>query len=76
MVGVNEKGKTDTDFLQTLTVEGNVTRLAYENPKDRSADEIFANYREALEKAGFEILFACSAIRNAGRAMRRAAGRA
>ena len=59
VVGVDEKGKTDTDYLRTLNVEGNVTRLAYENPKDRSADEIFANYREALEKAGFEILFSC-----------------
>jgi OOP family OmpA-OmpF porin len=61
VLGVNEKGTTDTDFLQTLSVEGNVTRLAYENPKERSSDEIFANYRGALEKAGFEILFACSA---------------
>jgi OmpA-OmpF porin, OOP family len=60
VVGVDAKGKTDTDFLKTLTVEGNVTRLAYDNPKNRSADEIFANYREALAKAGFEILFACA----------------
>jgi len=59
-VGINEKGKTDEEIIQTVTVEGNVTRLAYENPKGRSPHEIFANYREALEKAGFEILFACA----------------
>jgi flagellar motor protein MotB len=61
VLGVNEKGTTDTDYLQTLTVEGNVTRLAYENPKERSPDEIFANYREALESAGFKILYSCIA---------------
>jgi len=59
VVGVNEKGETDSEFLQTLSVEGNVTRLAYENPKERSPGEIFANYREALEKGGFEILYSC-----------------
>lgn len=60
VTGVNEKAKTDEEGLQTLKVEGNVTRLAYENPKDRSAHEIFTNYREGLEKGGFKILFACS----------------
>ena len=63
VIGVNEKGATDDDILQALTVEGNVTRLFYENPKDRSPDEIFANYREGLEKAGFEIFFACATSR-------------
>jgi OOP family OmpA-OmpF porin len=60
VTGVNPQGKTDADALTVLNVEGDVTRLAYENPKDRSAHEIFANYREALEKGGFKVLFACS----------------
>lgn len=59
-VGINEKGKTDEEAIQTITIEGSVTRLAYENPKGRSPHEIFANYREALEKAGFDILFSCA----------------
>ncbi|MBL8519012.1 MAG: DUF4892 domain-containing protein [Betaproteobacteria bacterium] len=60
VTGVNDKGKSDDDGLRTLRVEGIVTRLAYENPKGRSSFEIFTNYREALEKGGFKILFACS----------------
>jgi hypothetical protein len=43
VTGVNDKGKTDEEILQTLKVDGNVTRLAYENPKDRSAHEIYTN---------------------------------
>ncbi len=59
VVAVDEKGKTDQEVLKPLQVEGQVTRLAYENPQGRSSTEIFANYRQALEKGGFEILFAC-----------------
>ena len=59
VTGVDQKGKTDEEALKTLSVEGGVTRLAYENPPGRSAGEIFANYRQALEKAGFVVLFAC-----------------
>lgn len=60
VTAVNEKGKTDEEILQTLKVEGNVVRFAYENPKDRSAHEIYSNYREGLEKGGFQILYACA----------------
>lgn len=60
VTAVNDKGTTDQEALRTLTVEGNVIRLAYENPSDRSAHEIHTNYREALEKAGFQILFTCA----------------
>lgn len=59
IVGFNDQGKTDEEILPALKVEGNLSRLAYENPKDRSAHEIFTNYREGLEQGGFEILFAC-----------------
>lgn len=60
VTGVDAKGKTDEEVFRTLKVEGNVTRLAYENPKSRSAPEIHANYREGLEKGGFKILFSCA----------------
>lgn len=60
VTAVNEKGKTDEEYFQTLKVDGKVTRLAYENPKGRSAHEIFTNYREGLEKGGFRVLFACA----------------
>lgn len=59
VTAVNPAGKTDEEYLQALTVEGKVTRLAYENPRNRSAHEIFTNYREGLEKGGFQIVFAC-----------------
>lgn len=60
VTAVDETGRTDEEVLQTVKVEGNVVRLAYENPQDRSAHEIYVNYREGLEKGGFLILFACA----------------
>jgi OmpA-OmpF porin, OOP family len=60
VTAVNDKGKTDEEILRALKVDGNVIRFAYENPKDRSAHEIYTNYREGLEKGGFQILFACA----------------
>lgn len=60
VTAVNEKGQTDEEVLQSVQVEGKVSRLAYENPKNRSAHEIYVNYREGLEKGGFNILFACA----------------
>ena len=60
IIGVDEKGKTDEDAFKTLKIDGKVTRLSYENPKGRSAHEIFTNYREGLEKAGYSVLFACA----------------
>ncbi len=59
VMAVDEKGKTDEEILKALKVEGQVTRLSYENPATRSAAEIFANYRQGLEAGGFRILFAC-----------------
>lgn len=60
VTAVNEQGKTDEEILQTLRIDGNVIRFSYENPKDRSAHEIYTNYREGLEKGGFQILYACA----------------
>jgi outer membrane protein OmpA-like peptidoglycan-associated protein len=46
-------------FETTRTFEGKVDKLFYHGPKGRSALEVYANYQEALGKAGFEILFSC-----------------
>jgi OOP family OmpA-OmpF porin len=59
VVGLNDKGKADEEILKSLKVDGQVTRLAYENPASRSAHEIFSNYREGLQKGGFTVVFSC-----------------
>lgn len=61
VTAVEPSGKRDEDALPTLAVDGKVTRLSYENPPGRSGPEVFANYRAALEKAGYQVLFACEA---------------
>jgi outer membrane protein OmpA-like peptidoglycan-associated protein len=40
-------------------LEGRITRILYRGPEDRSTLEITRNYRDALEGAGFEILYSC-----------------
>lgn len=60
VTGVDQKGKTDDEIIKSTSVSGDLTRLVYENPKERSGLEIFTNYREGLEKAGFKVLFACA----------------
>jgi OOP family OmpA-OmpF porin len=40
-------------------LQGRVARFYYENPKGRSHAEIFANYRDAAMKAGFQTIFGC-----------------
>lgn len=59
VVGLDQKGKTDDEIIKTVRASGELTRLAYENPKGRSPLELLANYREGLEKAGFVVLFQC-----------------
>lgn len=44
----------------TQPVRGRVTRLYYDNPDERSELEIFTNYREALDAAGFEPIWECA----------------
>ena len=47
-------------FQKTKHLEGKVTLLGYHTPEERSTLEIFRNYKDALTKAGFVILFSCS----------------
>lgn len=59
VTSLDPQGKTDDEVIQTLTVTGNLSRLFYENAPGRSQLEILANYKEALQAAGFSILFEC-----------------
>jgi OmpA-OmpF porin, OOP family len=42
------------------TVEGQLTRLTYQAPRDRAVLEVFRNYETGLRQAGYEILFSCA----------------
>ncbi|WP_288381510.1 OmpA family protein [uncultured Massilia sp.] len=54
----NKDGKWG--FEKTFQLEGKVTRIAYNYPKERSSLEVMRNYQAALEKAGLKIAFACA----------------
>jgi outer membrane protein OmpA-like peptidoglycan-associated protein len=45
---------------KTLDTTGKRTRLFYFAPPDRSGLEVFANYKEALEKAGMRVVWSCA----------------
>ncbi|MDH3588868.1 MAG: DUF4892 domain-containing protein [Gammaproteobacteria bacterium] len=47
-------------FADSQRVEGKVTRLTYEMPKGHSTLEVLQSYRNALVRAGFEILYTCA----------------
>ncbi len=51
------------------TLEGRLTRILYQKPKERSNLEIMRNYEAALEKAGMETIWSC-ANRDCGRLWR------
>jgi len=55
VTGLDVKAMTFT----TQVLEGELTRIVYENPPERSTLEIFRNYQQALAKAGATILFQC-----------------
>lgn len=45
---------------KTQQLEGKVTHIEYNTPKERSVLEVFRNYEMALKKGGFQTLFTCS----------------
>ena len=47
-------------LAKTLKLAGRITHLYYLAPQGRSAFEVFANYREAIDKAGMTTLWSCS----------------
>ena len=53
-------GGTAENLQHTRPLEGAVTRLRYRGPAERSTLEVFRNYENALEAAGFETVFACA----------------
>lgn len=59
VTAIDLQGNSDEQVIKTLPVPGKLTRLYYENPKDRSPVEIFTNYKEAFQREGFQILFEC-----------------
>lgn len=58
--GPLEKGK-----LRRTTVTGKVSRIAYRT-EGRSLLELYENYKQALKKAGFEIVFDCKGYAECG----------
>jgi hypothetical protein len=54
----NEAG--DAQALRTIKVEGQRTRLFYIGAAERSALEVFANYRQALRTLGMSEIWSCS----------------
>ena len=52
-----EEGLTDENSVR---LEGEVWRLTYEAPKDRSTLEIIRSFQTELTKAGFKALYQCS----------------
>lgn len=53
------KANYHTGFAARRKVEGELTRIIYAGPPQRSPLEVFANYRNALTGTGFRILFSC-----------------
>lgn len=47
-------------FSKVQRLEGKVSRYHYKDPANRSTLEIARTYQQQLERAGFQILFACS----------------
>jgi len=65
--------------LETLRLEGRVTKQIFDNPGGRSTLEISRNYRDALAAQGMELLFECRgreecAGTQSGRSYHRVAG--
>ncbi len=46
-------------FTKAERLEGKVTKFKYSTPANRSGLEVIRSYRDALQKSGFQILFAC-----------------
>ncbi len=51
--------KDDNRFVNPLSIEGKVTRLFYLAPLGKSPLEVFRNYQQALQAAGFKTTWTC-----------------
>lgn len=52
-------GGVENNLDATLPLEGEVTRITYRAPAERSVLEVFRNYEAALKEAGFEPVYSC-----------------
>lgn len=55
--------KTDGEAFtegNSIRVEGKITDIRYNAPKDRSSLEIIRNYEESLKSKGFEVVYSCA----------------
>lgn len=59
----------DSQFAKSQHLEGEVTRIHYEIPEQRSALEVTRNYEQALGRSGFQTLFSCSGDEQCGGGM-------
>jgi OOP family OmpA-OmpF porin len=55
-----------------MWLEGQVTKLLYLNPSERSSLEVFRNYEAGLKDSGFEVLFSCKSSSCGGHYFKRA----
>jgi outer membrane protein OmpA-like peptidoglycan-associated protein len=51
---------TTLEPSEYLSLEGRVTKITYIGPEERSVLEIYRNYENEIERAGFETLFSAS----------------
>lgn len=56
---IRTDGEAFTD-ANSFKVEGQITDIRYDAPKDRSALEIMRNYEGSLKSKGFETVYACA----------------
>jgi len=47
----------DIQSAKTRKLEGKITNITYQCPKDRSTLEVYKNYELALKRAGFKVLY-------------------
>jgi outer membrane protein OmpA-like peptidoglycan-associated protein len=48
-------------FAKTLATKGKVTRIVYASPSGKTPAEVFANFRDSLQRSGFKLLYSCTA---------------
>jgi OmpA-OmpF porin, OOP family len=60
-------GGLEQNLEASRALEGKLTQLTYRAPPERSPLEVLRNYQQALQEAGFELLFECDAALCGGR---------
>jgi outer membrane protein OmpA-like peptidoglycan-associated protein len=53
---------------ETLATKGKVTRIVYALPSGKTPVEVFANFRDSLQRSGFKLLYSCTTGRSSGTA--------